>query len=478
MIVPAAKKRRPTKLPARVRPARKRVPAKRPPRPTEFVEFPPASPRVVLEPLPSPPSLPRLEPGRPRDDLRRDLFVLLPILVVLLLLHVLTAVLLRYPPFILLGDLRFFLVPTVLAAVVVGGLRTRLTGRARLIVAAALATLAALGLMAGGFFHDLVAAFFRDFFPMWAALVVPGPGRYRWKPTQMVGLALLLLPAWRSLYYGLGDLYGAVTPGGVAPTIPLLGLYRTFGLKTLREILLPIVGLFLLLGRFPWAQKWPQWKDDWLAILTPLQARLRRGLAWDLLWGAALFNVVALGAQLLQQFLTQFETLDTGDDSQVFVRITPDLVLLLSLAAGIGEEIVFRGLLQPFLTRALRDLRFFAFPLALFLQALFFGLVHAGYGNLIHVLLPFAFGLAMGLVLRYFGLLPCILIHVEIDVIAFSFDAAKSDAWVGLAADALLLVNFAAGVVLVVYGIYRLVMSFERRRTSRRAPPPPGDSAS
>lgn len=79
-------------------------------------------------------------------------------------------------------------------------------------------------------------------------------------------------------------------------------------------------------------------------------------------------------------------------------------ILLLSLLSGFGEEILFRGVLQP--------------RLGLWIAALLFGALHFPYRRL---LLPWsAFALAMGVVMgllteRYGSLWPAILLHFMIN---------------------------------------------------------------
>lgn len=513
-------------------------PAKRKPRrPTaRIVRRPrpgPRTPRAAPSPLPhlplpTPPPLAPIGPtSAPEVPSVRtwDLIGLTFIAVGLILLHFLLDVALGYPLSTLTHDTLYFLLPTLLAAFIIGtgftlapaqrwvvgallvldvplsyalpadlraplwelvpvfaaillaGTRLRLTPRRRVAYAAAYAAAVLLPV----FFLDrtqyYVLVNFTPFelliryFPFLAAIAVPGPRRFQWRATQIFGLALLTIPLWRSLYFSLPDIAPAFQPGGVELAIPLVGLWRTFSLKAFREILFPAVGLVLLVGRFPWAQKIPRWKQDLAGVLGSIQGHTRRGLVLDLGWGAGLLVLNIQFAISLQDALSRVRTLDTGDDSQVFNNITPALVLLLSLVAGIGEELLFRGLLQPFLARSLRDLGRLAFPLALVLQALFFAVVHAGYGNLIHILLPLTFGLFMGLVYRYLGLLPCILIHTEIDIFAFGASAQAQYPWVGQATVILFFVNVAAGLVTFIYEAIRW---WERRA---HAPPQRDDRA-
>lgn len=68
-------------------------------------------------------------------------------------------------------------------------------------------------------------------------------------------------------------------------------------------------------------------------------------------------------------------------------RISIPTAILIALSAGFGEEILFRGLLM-------RLMRFSWW--GVLVQALFFGIAHAGYGTLTQVTAPFAIGILLG----------------------------------------------------------------------------------
>jgi membrane protease YdiL (CAAX protease family) len=120
---------------------------------------------------------------------------------------------------------------------------------------------------------------------------------------------------------------------------------------------------------------------------------------------------LGLGAQQLAPAIV------TGDESLYWTRLTPALLVGLSLAAGVSEEFVYRGLLLRALLRRL------PWTWALGLQAGVFGFVHAGYGNWAHVLGPAIFGAVMGLVALRVGLVAAVVAHAGIDVAYLSLAA-------------------------------------------------------
>lgn len=78
--------------------------------------------------------------------------------------------------------------------------------------------------------------------------------------------------------------------------------------------------------------------------------------------------------------------------------------IVLAIAAGIAEELVFRGYLQK--------------QIGLPLQAVVFGIAH-GYQGIGAVIRIVVFGLIFGLVARYRrGLAPCMLAHAALDISA------------------------------------------------------------
>jgi membrane protease YdiL (CAAX protease family) len=174
-------------------------------------------------------------------------------------------------------------------------------------------------------------------------------------------------------------------------------------------------------------------------VLEPAGVRLAAppGKAWLdalALLGATL---LLLGLALLAQ-ATLLRVLVTGDESSYWIRLTPPLLLGLSLAAGLTEEFVWRGLLlRALLTRL-------AWWPALLVQAALFGFIHAGYGNWAHVLGPALFGLLMGLVALRVSLLAAVVVHAGIDIAYLALAAPQLQPWILALPAAMLLGGLAA----------------------------------
>jgi membrane protease YdiL (CAAX protease family) len=252
------------------------------------------------------------------------------------------------------------------------------------------------------------------------------------------GAALILYLYLRSFYFTLPDLKTVADTGSVAAAIPEAQLYRSVAAGTLRHIVLPLLGVLLFSGALTphgLGAKVTRWRLR--RGLAVAQLRFRAGPVRDVMHGFWLFITVAVTALIANFILVVvFPSTKTGEESAVFENMTPALDILLSLEAGIGEEIFYRGILLTFLLWAFRyharkDTvgRVLAAASAILVQALFFGVAHAGYGNLQHVIMPFIFALGMGVIMLRFGLIPPIIIHVLIDVVAFAGDASRDAPW-------------------------------------------------
>jgi hypothetical protein len=60
------------------------------------------------------------------------------------------------------------------------------------------------------------------------------------------------------------------------------------------------------------------------------------------------------------------------------------------------------------------------------LQAILFGLIHAGYGTWVHVFGPALFGFGMAWIARRLGVLAAALLHAEVNVVFFTVDVAPT----------------------------------------------------
>ncbi|HUR61742.1 MAG TPA: CPBP family intramembrane glutamic endopeptidase [Candidatus Thermoplasmatota archaeon] len=166
--------------------------------------------------------------------------------------------------------------------------------------------------------------------------------------------------------------------------------------------------------------------------------------------GLAVTPLLALGFTLLVMLTQGIRVLNNGDDSQYFTNMTLYHAVLISAAAALGEELLFRGLLQGLLARGLVGLgRGAATTVAIVLQAIVFGFAHAGYGNFSHVLFPAVFGLLAGFLSWRFGLWSAIVLHFLADFYQFGLEAGTQVAWVSWLVQALFLLNIAFSIVWV-----------------------------
>lgn len=108
------------------------------------------------------------------------------------------------------------------------------------------------------------------------------------------------------------------------------------------------------------------------------------------------------------------------------------LIIAVSLAAGIGEEIFFRGVLQTQLAR-LFGARVgdgpFSLPVfgAVMVQGMLFGAAHAGYDALLNFVVPLMIGILFGFIHAWKRDLWIVIIaHTLYDVVALSIAAASA----------------------------------------------------
>lgn len=110
----------------------------------------------------------------------------------------------------------------------------------------------------------------------------------------------------------------------------------------------------------------------------------------------------ALGQQLQPQLYEQLERVLKAMSSNV---TNPAVALLLALSAGIGEEILFRGAIQP--------------RLGIGLTALLFAVAHTQYGASYAVVGVFLIGIILGYERKYMNTTACIITHGAYNFVAF-----------------------------------------------------------
>lgn len=303
-------------------------------------------------------------------------------------------------------------------------------------------------------------------FPAWSFYAVPwllglaaaGAARATGRPWhQAAGIGVMTVPLWDTLW-GILESFGPLLEGGrvLRPFTrhQLSGLYTY---KFLADLGYLGVGFLLYAsgGVRHLLRQTPQ---------TLAAALVRAGLPMGRWTGHAegssafaglLLFPLLLGATVLTNlWLGGIDALRQSDESSLFANMTPYHAITISLAAGFGEELVYRGLLQTGLSRRM------PMAVAILVQALVFGFAHSGYGTWIHVLMPTLFGLFAGLVAWRFGLWAAIVLHVLVDVVAFGVEASANAAWVLPALSWFLWAN---AVLSVVWGLV-LAVRWGRRR--------------
>lgn len=280
------------------------------------------------------------------------------------------------------------------------------------------------------------------------------------------GVGLVSVPAWTALLATLpdmvrtfcaeGNLNLVIVPGQVLPPESRYDLSGQYIGSILGQLGYVGAGALLL-----WRGRDPAgWRNPTIArIAASLRGLLPmgRGETLSLLLGVALFPVLA-AANLLLAWLTAGSGVRTGDDSRVFENITALQIVLLALAAGVGEELVYRGVMQQGLKRLLPRSRWGGLALGLGVQAVVFAYAHAGYQNLEHLLFAFLFALLAGVVAETLGLWTAIALHVLVDLYAFGLAAAESAPWMVSALGALFLANLAFTVAWAIAALRRRLL--------------------
>lgn len=262
---------------------------------------------------------------------------------------------------------------------------------------------------------------------------------------QRLGIVLLATPLIGLVFFGIASiplLFQGVTPAPMTPG----EITQKALLHATLYLLIPLVGLLLVQG----PRRAVRLAADRLTNAPLSSASLGRTFSWTAAFTGLLLLSVTAGWTLAEK--SGAGLLTAGGAQVLFSQITPGIALLLAAFAAIAEETLFRGVLQETLAERVN------LTAAIVTQALLFGLIHAGYGSLGHVIGAGLFGLLMGILVTRRGLLSAILVHFFVNVAILGL-------WTGhtiLLAVAVVSVPFlaAAGV-------------FLRSRTTRWATPTP-----
>ncbi|MBW3581472.1 MAG: CPBP family intramembrane metalloprotease [Euryarchaeota archaeon] len=125
---------------------------------------------------------------------------------------------------------------------------------------------------------------------------------------------------------------------------------------------------------------------------------------WGVIGGFGLLVAGAIIAIVLDSVIPQPENRVVQDIGAV---LTWELVFFISIAAAVGEEIFFRGFLQP--------------RIGIVPANVLFGLVHLSYGVPLQVIVPLVLGFAFSwMTLKTRSLVPAIVAHFTFDLIQLS----------------------------------------------------------
>lgn len=293
---------------------------------------------------------------------------------------------------------------------------------------------------------------------------------------RALGIGLMTVPLWQAVWGSLDSIVVLLQGGFVFRAFTRHELSRLYSNKLLEDLGYLAAGFLLYAS------------DGFRDVLRQSPRRLARRLVQagpvgflgrarsegrSLLSGVLLFPVLLMVTIAVNLLLSNVDSLNQSDESSIFDNMTVYHALLISLAAGFGEELLYRGVLLVGLAHGLMRVfragptgpgRVLAMLGAIVLQALLFGLAHGGYGTWSHVLLPALFGLVAGLIAWAFGMWAAITLHVLVDLIAFGAAASSNVDWLW----PVLVYAFLANCALTLaWSALWLV-----RQVERRAPPP------
>lgn len=279
-----------------------------------------------------------------------------------------------------------------------------------------------------------------------------------WPWHRLVGVTLVLWPFVKHAY-GVYTSFGLVLDtGSVLGTTPGWVWWLTIERRWWQYVFWPLVGLYLAMGQ----HLRHEFGQGVRRVLESISFWPRRSWTHDIVNGLGISVVIYLGYIFIAIALSPLQRFDTGDESAVFGAIDPALAFALAITAGVTEEVIFRGILQSRLRLVMPTW------VAIGIQAVFFGLIHSGYGTIGHIVLPAIFGVAMGILVLRFGLIPAIMVHTFVDLVLFLYIAARNGSpWTTVVIPFL----FLAGVALPA--AYYLSEWWNRRRGRGTEATPP-----
>ena len=278
-------------------------------------------------------------------------------------------------------------------------------------------------------------------------------GTFRW--TQSLGLALVYFPFLKFAHGVWTSWTFLVDPQSVAASLSVSALYLKFVLHAVQYFVAPVAGLLLMLRKSP-AQAFGDLRRSLALVMRRNGATIRVSWLHDAMHGLWLFAVFLVAYGVSLAVIAELDeasggSLSSGSDEAVFSNMTVPLVFLLAIVAGVSEEFLFRGVLLVKVRDLLGGGRL-GWWVSVGASSVFFGLIHAGYGTWTHVLGPLLFGFFEALVWLRYGLLPAIIIHIGIDIVAFGVETFDVAPWM----ETFLLLMFLASIAVPAVYFARL----------------------
>jgi membrane protease YdiL (CAAX protease family) len=222
---------------------------------------------------------------------------------------------------------------------------------------------------------------------------------------QRLGVFLTAVPLFLLLGVGLRSL-PALAEGAVVAPAPTAQLAEKALVHGSVYLAVPSIGIALVLGRQGLVR----------AAREHLGNRGPGGLARALKAGIVCSATLALLVMVTSTVMPDAGGLLSVEGAELFFsEVSPGVALGLAAAAAGAEELLFRGVMLDTLRRHLPA------GVAVGIQAVAFGLIHAGYGSLVHVVGAGAFAAIVGALAVRHGLAPAVLTHFVVNLVILAY---------------------------------------------------------
>ncbi|MES2154756.1 MAG: CPBP family intramembrane glutamic endopeptidase [bacterium] len=252
-----------------------------------------------------------------------------------------------------------------------------------------------------------------------------------------VGIAIMWIPAWQVILQVLPDMVktwcvagdvGSILPGAPGPAATVT-LSRQFIGHLMWLGTIAVGALVWLQGAKPgwWRRPTTRGMANGMSGFLPMG----RGELASMRLGVAAFPLLA-GVNIMLDAVT-------GRHTSFFTQITAYHAVLLAVAAGFMEELLYRGVVQQSLKHLVAGTSrtttrwWMSAGTAIAVQSVVFAYAHAGYGDTRTMLYAILFALTAGVVVELWGIWTAIALHVLIDFYGFAAGAPFEPVLFGIA---------------------------------------------